>query len=163
MKSLFILMGSIFLITACSNSSKGNTGSSDSDSTIKWSKLLTGTQCSMESPLNAVITSQEELDALWAKAFMIDMPPEKLKVDFTKNSVVFLFLGMVNNGGHSVEITAVKTGKDNEVQIVAEHKLPGKNCMNTMAIEFPYYIAFTDTVIPGKSEIVVTKKEVDCE
>ena len=32
-----------------------------------------------------------------------------------------------------------------------------------MAIEFPYYIGLTDTVLSGKAEFSVTKKEVDCE
>ena len=163
MKTLNLLMACLFFAAACTNSSKGNSVSTNSDSTIKWSKLLSGSQCSMESPMNAVITSQEELDALWAKAFMMDMPPEKLQIDFTKNSVILLFLGVVNKGGHSVEITAIKTSMDKGVQIEAEHKLPGKNCMSTMAIEYPYYIALTDNVIAGKNEITATKKEVDCE
>ncbi len=163
MKPTHLLIAGFFFISACSNSSKGSAVPNNAESTVKWSKLKSGNQCSMEAALNAVITSQEQLDEIWLKAFTMDMPPEKLNVDFTKNSVVVLFLGSVNKGGHSIEITGIKSNTDKGFQIGAEHKLPGKNCMSSMAIEFPYFIGLTDIVLSGKTEFTVTKKEIDCE
>lgn len=163
MKIFNLLLIGIIIISSCSNSSNGTSVTTKSDSTIKWTKLISGNQCNMETSLDVLITNQAQFDSIWTKAFTMDMPPEKPVIDFAKNSVVALFLGTVNKGGHSIEIAAINQSTDKEISIEAIHKLPGKNCFSTMAIEFPYYWALTDVVINEKTTFTTNKKEVDCE
>ncbi len=164
MKALNIFIAGIVFISSCGNSTKGTSVSANSDSTIKWNKLLSGNQCNMENPLNVVIYSQQQFDSIWAKAFSMDMPPEKPNIDFTKNSAIALFLGTVSNGGHSIEISGITQSTGKGILIEAEHTFPGKNCMSTMAIEFPWFIALTDVALPGeKKEFNVYNKSVACE
>ncbi|MDZ4795052.1 MAG: protease complex subunit PrcB family protein [Bacteroidota bacterium] len=135
----------------------------NSGSTIKWAKLIAGNQCNIESPLNFVIVNQEQFDSIWKKAFTMDMSPEKPVVDFTKNSVVALFSGMVNKGGHSVEIAAINQNLEKEFSIDIVNNIPGKNCISSMAIDYPYYLGLTDIIITGKTEFNSKTKEINCE
>ena len=110
-----------------------------------------------------VINNQQQLDSLWSKAFKGDDQPEKRAVDFSKSSVVAIFLGTVNTGGHSAVITSIKPNSTGGFVVAADHQHPGKSCITTMAVEFPYYIAVTDAVLNGKTDFIITKKEVECE
>ncbi len=163
MKIFNLLLTGIIIVSSCSNSSNGTSVTTHSDSTIKWTKLISGNQCNIETSLDVLITNQAQFDSIWAKAFTMDMPPEKPVIDFTKNTIVALFLGTVNKGGHGIEIAAINQSTDKEYSIEAIHKLPGKNCFSSMAIEFPYFLATTDVVISDKTTFSTKEKEVDCE
>ncbi|MDZ4795054.1 MAG: protease complex subunit PrcB family protein [Bacteroidota bacterium] len=130
---------------------------------ITWKEVSSGKDCSIEKPMTVVVTSQQEMDALWSKAFKGDWKPEKRSVDFSKSSIVAVFLGTVNTGGHSVMITSITGNQADGYKTAAQHKLPGKSCMSSMAIEYPYYIAVTEPTINGKTNFTITKKAVDCE
>ncbi len=157
------IMAALLITTACSQAPNKSSKAVQTDSTMKWTKLISGDQCNMENPMNMLITSQAQFDSAWNRAFTMDMPPEKPVIDFTKNSVVALFLGTVNTGGHSIEITGIKANEGNRILITAEHKLPGKNCLSTQAIEFPYYLALINQAAPVKIDFSIIKKELDCQ
>jgi len=172
MKMINLIMVGLIVFLSCANptkettssTEKGNTSSPDTTETqLTWSELFSGNECSIKQPENLVITSQKQFDSLLSKAFKGDMQPKKSAIDFSKNSVIALFLGTVNSGGHSIGITSIKHSVSNGYNVEAEHKLPGKSCISSTAIEFPYYIALTETAISGKTNFTIKKKEVECE
>lgn len=172
MKFTGIIIAGLLILLSCDTPTKGNSPTADSANaretkTVKdtmknepgWKVLLSGNQCKMKSALYVVIASQLQFDSIWNKAFSKEKPSEKPEVDFANHSVIALFLGTVNTGGHSIEISSISG--DNVIR--AEHKLPGKTCIASQAIEFPYYFALTDAVIRGKAEFIISNKEVECE
>lgn len=179
MKKTTVIVAALLVLLSCDNTTKGNSTPADSTAVkdskemkiikdnnnmqLTWKELLSGNQCSIEKPVNIVITNQAQFDSLWSKAFNKAMPQEKPAVDFSKYSVIAIFLGTVSSGGHSAVITSIKHNGADGYKVEAEHKLPGKSCISTTAIEFPYYFALTNTVISEKTEFTVIKKEVECE
>lgn len=152
----------IFCIS-CANQIKGNEEPAEGNSPIECTNLFSGTQSSMENQSMVLITNQKDLDDLWIKAFANDIAPEKPKVDFSKNSLVALFLGMVNKGGHSIELKSISTASDKTYKIEVQHSKPGQSCMSTMAIEYPYYLCLTNTVLTKTAEFRITEKEIECD
>lgn len=182
MKMIPLLSAGMFILLSCDTATKGSSTSGADTATVKetkdipvtnnnaatpteltWKELSSGRESSIEKPMTVVITSQQEMDALWSKAFKGDWKPEKRAVDFSKSSVIAIFLGTVNTGGHSVVINSLKGTAADGYKVEAEHRLPGKSCMSSMAVEYPYYIAVTEPAISTKTEFVVKKKEVECE
>jgi|CXWL01.1.fsa_nt_gi hypothetical protein len=179
MKMITLTIAGLLMLLSCDNNTKGNSSPADStavkdtkemkvikdnnETQLPWKELLSGNQCRIENPVNLVITNQARFDSLWSKAFKKDMPQEKPAVDFSKNSVIAIFLGTVNSGGHSAVITSIQHNAAGGYMVEAEHKLPGKSCIATTAIEFPYYFALAGTVISGKTAFTIIKKEVECE
>lgn len=173
MKKTIFILSLLFFAFSCDNSSKGSktetdtgekkdTMNSANDITITWQELHSGKDCAVQNPVNMVISSVNQFDSLWSTAFSGEGHPPKPVIDFTKNSVVALFLGTVKSGGHSVSITSLKMEND-VIKIEGEHKLPGQSCISTTAIEFPFYIAKTEPALKGTPEFSIKKKEYECE
>jgi hypothetical protein len=172
MKNTAIVLSVLFVTFSCDNISKGSKKdtvtktSKDSvimtNTTVKWQELSSGRECTIETAATLVISDGKQLDSLWAKAFSGYDEPAKPVVDFSKNSVVALFLGVVKSGGHSISITSLQM-ENTGVKIGAEHKLPGKSCITSTAIEYPFYIALTDPAIKGAPSFTISKKEYECE
>ncbi len=185
MKKIVVTMVAWMLLMSCTNSTKEsktsgdttnvskdttttppdqtNTSNNNANMPITWKEFMSGNDCNEKQARNLVITSQEQLDALLSKAFSKDNQPVRTGIDFTKNSVIAIFLGTVNTGGHSVVITSIESDGSNGYKIGAEHKLPGKSCITSQAVEYPYYLAITDAPLTGKTEFSVKNKEVECE
>jgi hypothetical protein len=182
MKMITLLSASLLTLLSCDNATKGSSTPAADTATVKetketpmtnnndaapteltWKELSSGRESSIEQPLTVVITSQQEMDALWSKAFKGDWKPEKRSVDFSKSSIVAIFLGTVSTGGHSVLINSLKGNAADGYKVEAEHRLPGKSCMSTTAVENPYYMAVTEPAISTKTEFIIKKKEVECE
>ena len=173
MKNIAFILSAVLVVFSCANNkSKGSNQDADNNTrndtvvltntSIKWSELSSGRECSVEKPANLVITDNKQLDSLWSKAFSGYEEAVKPVVDFSKNSVVVLFLGTVKSGGHSVSITAIQNEKG-IIKVEGEHKIPGKSCIATTAIENPYYIALTDPALSGIPEFTIKIKEYECE
>ena len=129
---------------------------------INWSKLVSGQQSSLEKSYMAIITTQVKFDNLWTTSFSNDLAPQKPKVDFTKNSVVALFLGEVTSGGHSIELSSIKTSASG-YDIGVVHTKPGRGCMSITVMEYPYFLALTDKLSSDKANFKTTIKESKCE
>jgi hypothetical protein len=181
MKMNLLLTAGLIAFFSCDSNSNASSTSAEDTATVKenkdipvtnnnatpveltWKELSSGRESSIEKPMTVVITSQQEMDALWSKAFTGDWKPEKRAVDFSKSSIVAIFLGTVSTGGHSVVINSLKGGAAEGYKVEAEHRLPGKSCMSTTAVENPYYIAVTEPAISTNTAFTIKKKEVECE
>jgi hypothetical protein len=84
-------------------------------------------------PVEALVTTAEELAALWPAGAAIE------DVDFSEESVVVVALGERRTGGYSVEVESVVATDDGVVVRYVEGA-PGPGCMTTQALTQPYRI-----------------------
>lgn len=145
-KTIVLSLLAVTLFSCCAkkgadgtNGANGNNGTV-SENTAKpatqgtFEVLKQGGYGGRESASNVVITSQQQLDALYQELNLEDNP----KVDFSKRNVVALFLGQKSSGGHSIGIKEVNvTGNTATVAIIT--KSPEGHA--TMALTQPYCIA----------------------
>ena len=61
----------------------------------------------------------------------------KPNVDFSQNSLIGVFAGLKTTGGYSIKVTRVMED-DEKLTVFVEEVSPGKSCLVTQAITFPY-------------------------
>lgn len=88
----------------------------------------------------AVATDAEHYAALWARFVA---RPDAPRVDFTKESVVFLSLGTRRTGGYALEPKQVASDGDTVV-ITVNVTTPPPGGMVTMAFSSPYAVVAVD-------------------
>lgn len=154
----------VFAFISCAMPNKNTAQDNNNlDRTLNdWDLLSKGTQCAIEQSKQVVIKSEADFATLWKEAFSgVDMAPEQPEVDFSQKWVIAVFLGMTNKGGHEVDITGIaETGTATVVNVL--HTAPGKNCMSTMSIEFPYMIIMVNPFKKATVEFKTTLQEKDC-
>ncbi len=164
-----LVLSSMLMCTSCAESnSQSNTqsGSLSSENLKKadmnWSVITAGNQCGIEEPKQVIIQTQEAFDSLWQSCFQnMPAPIAKPTIDFSKEWVMAYFQGYTKSGGHNLTIDSI-TPSEIGAKVAITHKKPGKNCVSTMAVEFPYVLARIEHFKPIKAEYKVTEKEVDC-
>ena len=125
-------------------------------------ELASGTNSGFEKAISKVITSQAELTETWGEAYKNLMPsPKPPKIDFEEYQVVLVAMGMKNSGGYSIKIASVNNSKGNYMINVTETS-PGKNCMTTEALTFPFQLIQVKKPT-GKTIFNVTEKVIDCK
>lgn len=112
-----------------------------------------------ESPTSFVINSQEEMNE--KVCFDKDLPDCSAFVEFDKQTAFFYFPGPKPSGGYSLSITDVKEYADKVVIEIVENQ-PGKNCMNTQMITYPWAGVKLEKT-EKKIEFKVEQRTVDCE
>jgi len=155
-----ILLTAIFLLCAAC---VYNVDDRDTKNNLTWEILLQKKHCGIYESKNMVIKSQHEFDALWEESQQgIDFGPVKPKVDFSRKWVIACFLGIVNTGGHSIDIQSIEAGPEMTL-ITIIHKRPGPGCPTAQVIEFPYLMATLDHFTPEKVEFKIFREDVPCK
>ncbi|QQS30783.1 MAG: protease complex subunit PrcB family protein [Sphingobacteriales bacterium] len=127
-----------------------------------WTVIAEGGQCAMEEAGQIQITNEEVWKKTWTDAFNgIDPAPEIPEVDFSKNYVLAIFLGMVRTGGHTLNISSIEPDSDSTMVIV-KHGKPGAGCMTTSAIEFPFLFVSVARYSPEVTKFTVQSEELPC-
>src|SRR5512138_1653690 len=144
--------------TEADTKTEDNTVKPEAGSTMKWTKLESGTQSKMNDRSVLLISNKAKFDELWKIAFANNSAPQKPNVDFTENSVVALFLGEVTSGGHSIELLSIRPLAGGEFDISVRHTKPGAGCVTTSVIEYPYFLALTNEPISGKPNLRISTK-----
>jgi len=101
------------------------------DSILPIRQLAAGLYGGPPAPVEAVITSAQELTSLWPGS---DVPA----VDFAREMVVFVALGERRTGGYSVEVTSATVSGDTLVVRYVERQ-PGPGCLTTQALTTPFH------------------------
>ena len=139
MKKLFTLIVTIVVFASCKTTqSVAEVGT--------FEILKQESHSSREKASNEVIKSQEKLVALYKDLELTDVPT----VDFTKNSVVAIFMGQKSTGGYSTAVDKVMLNNDTAFVEIVETK---PQDMATMMLTQPYCIA----LIPKTSKVEFTK------
>jgi hypothetical protein len=121
------------LYTGCSNSGSDETK-------VPSEIVLDGMYSAVEDKREVLITNNEQFQSLMNEIYKdMDQMPRFPVVDFTKNSVVAVFIGQRSNGGFMVTIDSITEGsKFVNVNII--ETTPGPNCMTTQALTRPFAI-----------------------
>lgn len=129
---------------------------------MNWSIITSGNQCGIEEPKQIIVQTQEAFDELWQSCFQnMPAPITKPTIDFSKEWVIGYFQGFIKSGGHSLNIDSV-SATEKGISLAMTHNKPGKDCVSTMSVEFPYVLARIEHFKPIKAAYNVTEKEVDC-
>jgi len=107
---------------------------------VKFTTLDRGQYSNVEKAREVVLHSASELGAVW-KA---NPANESVRaVDFTKSTVIGVFLGSRSTGGYTVEIIGIEREGDHLVVTWREVK-PSPDVMVTQAFTAPYHLVTID-------------------
>lgn len=108
--------------------------------TISYEVLLEGTYSGIKEPLQKVITSNEEWEALWKKHVSVIVPqPPVPEADFESFVVVAVFAGEKRTSGYQIRLKEVApAGKD----IVVRYKMvePPANSFTLQVLTQPFIL-----------------------
>jgi len=95
-----------------------------------------GDQSSIDTPKQVVVRSEAEWTQLWRR-HAPDRPPPK--IDFSKESVIGLFMGSRPNAGFSTAVVSVTEGGGALIIRYTESS-PPRGTVTAQVITFPYHI-----------------------
>lgn len=118
----------------------------ESSETVVFRTLDKNTNSGMQEPKQEVYTNEKDFEKAWNMAWSNFEEPVTLpKIDFTKETVALVALGMKNNGGYQLKVDNI-TEDQNNLTIHFTETTPNPKCSYTMAIVFPYeFIVFAKT------------------
>lgn len=120
-----------------------------------WREVASGTQSSIEEKTQQIIQTQEEWQKWWNKHSKTQSQPENAesqkppKVDFDKETVLIVTMGMRSTGGHAIHFSDIRhEGKS--LKVVVTTTSPARDAMVTMALTYP----FAAIAIPKHSDSI---------
>jgi len=139
-------MGCTLLFPACQQRRAGTLHESVNDmDQLKITGLAGGSFCGIEKASDIIITSGEDWANLWEKVHRGTYPQKQLpEVDFSRETVLAVFMGTRSTGGYSIEITRVYK-KNNVIKAVAQTSSPAPGDLVTTVITQPFHIVKINT------------------
>lgn len=154
------LLGMIALVLAAAFSGCANSGGEETK--LPTEIVIDGTYSVIAEKREVLLTSNDQYQTLMNEVYSnLDQMPRIPVVDFTKNSVIAVFIGERPNGGFMVTIDSIIEGSKNITVNVTE-TTPGPKCMTTQALTRPFSLV----KIPKteKKPVFKTKQIVkDCQ
>lgn len=158
-----VLLAFIFSgLSACQSSGNNHNANPNNKSIYTWELIESGQHCTIETPKQVIINTQENFNALWNETFTgIDPQPTQPQINFTQTSVIAFYAGEQRSGGHALSIQSITSDVNNNATIVILHQKPAANCMTAAVISYPFLMA---TVSPkvDMASFSVTTKEMPC-
>jgi hypothetical protein len=134
--NIIIIAAALFSFMQFSCSVQG-----EEETIVPFEVIHGGAYSSIADKRQVVVTNQEEYMKLMDELYSyLDQVPKVPEVDFTKNSVVAVFMGEKPNGGYTINFDKVIKRKD-DLTVSFYETTPGPKCMVTDAITRPYEIA----------------------
>jgi len=108
--------------------------------TITFEEISKQAFSGLDKAENLYIDNAADWTEFWSRVHSNSTPsPESPSIDFSKHIILAACMGTQNSGGHSTKISEIKAeGETVYVSIV--NTSPGKGCMSTMAITYPYHV-----------------------
>ena len=140
MKYLSFILVTLFWF-ACSATKKVETNQS-----ITFNTVDKNTNGGFQELTQEIYTNQAAFEKAWKLAWSIFSDPTPIPiVDFNKDIVVLVALGMRNNGGSQLNINSVRE-ETNQIIVDYTETTPNPKCSYSQAIIFPYeFISFAKT------------------
>lgn len=125
-------------IKIMSMSSDDNDDDNDdqNETELSFETIIKGPSSQQADAENYVINDQEKFNKLWMKWFRENSSTE---VNFSKHTVIAVFAGQKNTGGHSIEITKI-IADDEKIYVYAIRSAPSPDDIVTQAITSPFHI-----------------------
>ncbi|MFD0964189.1 protease complex subunit PrcB family protein [Pseudofulvibacter geojedonensis] len=149
----------VLLFIGCSSQKKivADKVTKSGASEIVFEQLVQSSVGGYEHPQIKVFKEQKALEETFGYINSFRKPgfPIPSKIDFSKETVVAVFMGQKNTGGYAVSVQEV-IELDGKVKVFIEEKSPGKKDMVTMAITQPFCVVKINT----SKEIIFEKRVV---
>lgn len=133
----------LFLFIGCSSSKDviDNSVSKSNNNQVVFEQLVQSSIGGYVHPQIKVIKEQKELEETFNYVNKSRKPgfPIPDKINFSRETIVAIFMGQKNTGGYSVSVAKVEE-QENKIKIFVTEESPGKNDMVTMAITQPFCI-----------------------
>jgi hypothetical protein len=107
---------------------------------VPFTTIAEGQQSSIEKRREVVVRTAADWKALW-KEHATDQPLPA--VDFSKSTVVGVFLGVRNTGGYKATISSIDRDGKNLVVTWREEQ-PARDAIVTQMLTFPYHLVRID-------------------
>ena len=154
-------LGIFGIVSAC-QSSKGVSNSSSKMDTVTFEVISFGSQSAVEQEGVQLIDDESTWISLWKEVHQNRFPtPEPISVDFSTHQVIAIFMGMKTTGGYQVKAESLQIDSST-FRLQAIYELPGKNCMLTEALTYPFLILKTPRQSTQKVDTQITRKQIDC-
>lgn len=140
MKKITATILSIIFISCAATKTQENS------SIVSFRTLDKNSNSGIQEPKQEVFTNKAAFEEAWNLAWSNFSESTLLpSIDFTKETVALVALGMKNNGGFQLNIDQITQDKQN-FTIEYTETTPNPKCSYTMAIVFPYqFIVFPKT------------------
>jgi hypothetical protein len=130
-----IIFSAFLLSLAFSCSNQG-----DEESNVPFEVVLESSFSSVSDKRQVAIKNNEDYQKLMSEVYKdLDQMPRFPDADFTKNSIIAVFMGPKSSGGYSVSIDKIKESSG-KITVYTIETAPGKNCVVTQAETRPYII-----------------------
>ncbi len=119
---------------------------SDMVKTLEYSIVKDGYFGGYETKENMVINKESDFKELWYKAFVDQGSGSSIPaIDFSKKTVLAVFMGLRNSGGNSVEIDRIEDDTSS-VKVYVKYMYPGGNCPTTPVMTTPSQVVSTNKI-----------------
>jgi len=127
----------LFIFTNCKNTTTATTPikvENPKQESLEFTTLLSDSQSNFTESTHRIITSQEELNSVFAKVNSTRMPGIPVpNIDFTQSEVFFYAPGEVNHGVEGLKVASVTKQDKTIVVKLAAGKPPGKYATTVMS------------------------------
>lgn len=128
---------------------------------IEFNVIKEGTNSGFKTSGKWYIEKESGLPIVWDSIFVNYMQKDPLpKIDFNANEVYVVTMGEQNSGGYTIKVASVIETKK-EVVVTIEESKPGKSCMTTSVMTYPYQL-FTIPKIGKTVRFNWIEKIYDC-
>lgn len=128
---------------------------------IPFRVLAEGFYSSIQTESCEVLHGRDALLALWSRIGP-NAPPTLPTVDFTRETVVGIFLGSRTSGGYGVSVDVTYRTQTGQIVIKESRTEPGPNCGVTLAQSAPYILIAVATPKTGDFLIESTTTQTNC-
>lgn len=127
---------------------------------IEFQTISKGYFSRHRSPAYYVIRNEDEWTDVWNR-HDISMPQRSPpEVDFSKSTIIAVFMGEFNTGGYGIEIKKI-LDMDQSAVVKVEKTYPGRGCGVIEAFTYPYHIVKTDK-IDKEVTFDTTERTIEC-
>lgn len=110
----------------------------ESSKHIEFKSIAKNSNSGFEKLTQEVFNNQQAFEKVWTTAWShFSDPTPTPSIDFTKETIILVALGIKNNGGYQLKMNSVHE-QDNETTIDYTELTPNAKCSTTQAIVFPY-------------------------
>lgn len=158
MKVIYLFFSFLFfaiIIAGCSG--EGGDGKK-----LPMELVINGTYSGVEAKKELILNNNDEYQKLMSEVYNnLDQMPRIPVVDFTKYTLIAVFIGPRNTGGYMVNIDSINDG-NKSVSVSVVEETPGKNCNTMQIVTRPYTIV---KIPKTDKKAVFTYKQIvkDCQ
>jgi len=110
---------------------------------VPFTTIDKGQQSNFDDAKQAVVRTAAEWTRLWNQHAGEGREGDKPAVDFTKSTVVGVFMGSRPTGGYNIEITSIEK-EGNDLVVTYREQNPPSGAMLSQALSMPFHVVKID-------------------